>query len=150
VVHAGYAKRRHDLLAAGVRLFEVLRSASAVGSKPSSGMSSSSSLHAKTFALDGRRIFVGSFNFDPRSARLNTEMGLVIDSPPMARHLAGVFDDRIPLLAYEVLLAPQGRGLQWLERSPTGETRHATEPETTLWRRLGVDLISLLPIEWML
>ncbi len=150
VVHAGYAKRRHDLLAAGVRLFEVRRSAAAAGIKSSSGMSSSSSLHAKTFALDGRRIFVGSFNFDPRSARLNTEMGLVIDSPPMARQLAGAFDDRIPLLAYEVLLAPEGRGLQWLERTPTGETRHATEPETTLWRRLGVNLISLLPIEWML
>jgi putative cardiolipin synthase len=150
VVHAGYAKRRHDLLAAGVRLFEVRRSAAAADIKSSSGMSSSSSLHAKTFALDGRRIFVGSFNFDPRSARLNTEMGLVIDSPLLARHLAGAFDDRIPLLAYEVLLAPQGRGLQWLERTPTGETRHATEPETTLWRRLGVNLISLLPIEWML
>jgi cardiolipin synthase C len=152
VVHAGYAKRRHDLLAAGVRLFEVRRSAAAAaaGIKSSSGMTSSSSLHAKIFALDGRRIFVGSFNFDPRSARLNTEMGLVIDSPLLARHLAGTFDDRIPLLAYEVRLAPQGGGLQWLERTPNGETRHATEPETTLWRRLGVDLISLLPIEWML
>jgi putative cardiolipin synthase len=154
VVHAGYAKRRRDLLAAGVRLFEVRRSAvaavAAAGIKSSLGTSSSTSLHAKTFALDGRRIFVGSFNFDPRSALLNTEMGLVIDSPLLARHLAGAFDDKIPLLAYEVLLAPGGQGLQWLERTPTGETRHTTEPETTLWRRLGVNLISLLPIEWML
>jgi putative cardiolipin synthase len=152
LVHAGYAKRRHDLLAAGVRLFEVRRGAAAAvaGIKLFSGTSSSSSLHAKTFALDGRRIFVGSFNFDPRSALLNTEIGLVIDSPQLARHLASAFDDKIPLLAYEVLLAPEGQGLQWLERTPTGETRHATEPETTLWRRLSVDLISLLPIEWML
>ena len=45
-------------------------------------------LHAKTFAVDGARIFVGSFNFDPRSAQLNTEMGFVIDSPALAVQIA--------------------------------------------------------------
>ena len=78
-VHAGYAKRRKPLLAAGIRLFELKRLGG--GSARGSGFmgSSSSSLHAKTFAVDGARAFVGSFNFDPRSARLNTEMGFADD-----------------------------------------------------------------------
>jgi putative cardiolipin synthase len=45
---------------------------------------SDASLHVKTFAIDRSRIFVGSFNFDPRSAGLNTEMGVVVESPRLA------------------------------------------------------------------
>ena len=92
------------------------------------GSSSSSGLHAKTFAVDGERIFVGSFNFDPRSALLNTEMGLVIDSPVLAQRLAEGFDTDVPWIAYEVRLAPDGRSLQWVERSAAGEKVYDTEP----------------------
>src|SRR5690606_36067072 len=85
-VHAGYAKYRKTLLQAGIRLFEMKRD----GPAPAHGVlgmtgSSASSLHAKTFAVDGARVFVGSFNFDPRSANLNTEMGFLIDSPVLAQ-----------------------------------------------------------------
>jgi putative cardiolipin synthase len=107
-------------------------------------------LHAKTFAVDGSRVFVGSFNFDPRSVRLNTEMGLVINSPSLAGSLAAAFDSTIPQVAYEVRLASDGDGLEWIERSPAGEKRHTTEPGATAWRRLGVGAMSLLPIEWLL
>ncbi len=84
-VHAGYSKRRKELLRAGVQLYELKRATAPDGEIPrqASG-NSSASLHAKTFQLDGKRIFVGSFNFDPRSAVLNTEMGMVIDSPELA------------------------------------------------------------------
>ena len=58
--------------------------------------SASAGLHAKTFAVDRSRIFVGSFNFDQRSALLNTEMGLVIDSPTLAQRLAETFDTLVP------------------------------------------------------
>src|SRR5690606_40679097 len=77
-VHAGYAKRRRDLLAGGVRLIETRRLSPHQQRHESGGPfgSSGSSLHGKTFAVDGQRIFVGSFNFDPRSANLNTELGL--------------------------------------------------------------------------
>ncbi|PJI52351.1 hypothetical protein CTI14_43725, partial [Methylobacterium radiotolerans] len=76
--------------------------------------SSGSSLHAKTFAVDGERVFVGSFNFDPRSARLNTELGFVIDSPALARGIENAFDKELPRTAYRVRLDDMGK-LYWLE-----------------------------------
>lgn len=46
---------------------------------------SGASLHAKTFSIDGKTVFIGSFNFDPRSTLLNTEMGFVIESETLAQ-----------------------------------------------------------------
>jgi cardiolipin synthase C len=151
-VHAGYAKRREALLRAGVRLYELKPTAGQGLPASGSGIGSSSpsGLHAKTFAVDGERIFVGSFNFDPRSALLNTEMGLVIDSPVLARGLADGFDTQVPLVAYEVRLAPDGQSLQWVERSAAGEKVFDTEPHTSAMQRLGIGLMSVLPIEWLL
>ena len=151
-VHAGYAKRRKDLLAAGVRLYELKRSALDAtpreGSKPPG--SSSASLHAKTFALDGRRVFVGSFNFDLRSALLNTELGLLIDSPALAARLAATFDADIPKVAYEVRLATDGESLEWVEQTPSGEKRYNSEPGSGVLLHAWIGLLSILPIEWLL
>ena len=150
-VHAGYAKRRHDLLRAGVRLYELKPTATEElpSDKTGVGSSSSSGLHAKTFAVDRSRIFVGSFNFDMRSALLNTEMGLVIDSPTLAQAMAEGFDTGVPLAAYEVVLTPDG-SLQWIERTAGGEKRYDTEPGTSFLKRLGVGTLSILPIDWLL
>jgi putative cardiolipin synthase len=149
-VHAGYAKRRKDLLRAGIELFELKPTAGASdGDRSGLGSSSSAGLHAKTFAVDQSRVFVGSFNFDPRSAKLNTEMGLVIDSAKLARELAAEFDARIPGAAFQVRLAADGR-LQWIERTQGGEKVYDTEPGAGLAKRLGVGVLSVLPIEWML
>jgi putative cardiolipin synthase len=151
-VHSGYAKRRADLLRAGVRLYELKPTAARESREVAVafGSGSSSALHAKTFAVDGARIFVGSFNFDQRSARLNTEMGLVIGSLALAQRLGRTFDDEVPRIAYEVRLAPEGGGLQWIERTAGGEIRHDTEPGTSWWLRTKVEFLSILPIEWML
>lgn len=153
-VHAGYARRRRALLDAGVTLYELrsnsgfpnTRSVTAMGS---SGSSSGSSLHAKTFAVDRARFFVGSFNFDPRSAELNTEMGFVIDSPTLARQMATLFDARIPANAYEVRADRNGE-LYWIERVAGKTIRHDHEPGTTFWQRTVVGFMSHLPIEWLL
>ena len=152
VVFAGYAKRREDLLRAGIQLYEMKTTAAPEEreKKVKFGSSSSAALHAKTFAVDRRRVFVGSFNFDPRSARLNTEMGLVIDSPALAQQLAERFDTAAPLAAYEVRLGPDGRSLEWIERTAAGETRYDTEPGTTWFQRRSVDVLSILPVDWML
>jgi putative cardiolipin synthase len=150
-VHAGYAKRRRALLEAGVRLYETKRSQ--VQPWPSArrlgGSSSASSLHAKTFALDGERSFVGSFNFDPRSARLNTELGFVIDCPALAQAIEHAFASGVATRAYEVRLGPSG-ALQWVEQRDGETIVHDEEPGTGWWQRLGVKLLSLLPIEWLL
>jgi putative cardiolipin synthase len=151
-VHAGYAKHREELLRAGVQLFELKPTAAhdVPSEKSGIGSSSSAGLHAKTFAVDGRRVFVGSFNFDPRSAQLNTEMGLVIDSPKLAHGMAEAFDTSAPMVAYEVRLAPDGNGLEWIERTTSGVERYTTEPSTGWLKRFGVQVMSLLPIEWLL
>jgi phosphatidylserine/phosphatidylglycerophosphate/cardiolipin synthase-like enzyme len=151
-VHSGYARRRPALLRAGVWLYELKPSAlqDAPEARGSYGGSSSASLHAKTFALDHRRVFVGSFNFDPRSALLNTEMGLLIESPALAERLANGFDTAVPNVAYEVRLGPDGRALEWIEQTQSGSTRYVTEPASGILRRTMVRLLSTLPIEWML
>lgn len=145
-VHAGYAKWRKSLLHGGVTLYEMRN----IANQDEKGrISSASSLHAKTFAIDGERVFIGSFNFDPRSARLNTEMGFIIESPQLARHMEQRFVTNIPQAAYEVLLDENDR-LYWLERHGQQVLRHNTEPGTTLLQRTTVFLLSVLPIEWLL
>ncbi len=151
-VHAGYAKWRKPLLEAGVLLYESRRSWEQGDAREQPGRfgSSASSLHAKTISVDDRRIFVGSFNFDPRSVELNTEMGLVIDSPVLARQLGQAMRTTIPQRAYQVLLAPDG-SLYWIARNANGSTtRYDTEPGTSVWKRMGVAILSVLPIDWLL
>ena len=150
-VHAGYAKRRRDMLAAGITLLETQRQPGDPGRNESAGPfgSSGSSLHAKTFAVDGRKVFIGSFNFDPRSARLNTELGFVIDSPTLAGAINDAFDQQIPKEAYRVQLDERGR-LYWTEQRGEEEILYTREPGTSLLKRMGVKVLSWLPIEWLL
>jgi putative cardiolipin synthase len=157
-VHAGYAKWRAPLLKSGVVLYE-LRAApgtpsrkSIIGTGSGSGSgsgSSGSSLHAKTFEVDGEKIFVGSYNVDPRSRELNTEMGLVVDSPTMARQLSDSFAKNMTERAYQVKLAPDG-SLYWIGTQKGVVTRYDTEPGTTLLQRIGIKVLSWLPIDWLL
>jgi putative cardiolipin synthase len=153
VVHAGYMKRRHDLLRAGVELYE-MKPGAADGSlrvRGRVGPAKVSGLHAKTYAVDGKRAFVGSFNFDQRSARLNTEMGLVIDSPAFAREVGQIFEDSPQEFAYRVRIAPDGENLQWLDHQASGKVVvHAVDPETTVWKRMQVGFLAGLPIDWLL
>jgi len=151
VVHAGYIKTRKALLEAGVRLFEMKRTAADAPSLRDLRLtgSSATSLHAKTFSVDRERLFIGSFNFDPRSARLNTEMGFIIDSPTIAAMRAANFAREMPQRAYEAKLDAVGK-LIWVETTPTGTLIHTTEPGTGPPLRALVWLLSLLPIEGLL
>jgi putative cardiolipin synthase len=107
-------------------------------------------LHAKTSEVDGERIFVGSFNFDQRSALLNTEMGMVIESPALARRLAGALDTELPRQAYELRIAADGRCPEWIEHTPSGEVRYDVDPGTGAAKRGWIQFLELLPIEWLL
>ncbi len=160
-VHAGYARHRATLLEAGVRLWELKaapggrsRLRLGIGSGPSGGgrpvvVASGSSLHAKTFAVDGKRLFVGSFNFDPRSVALNTELGFLVESPAMAQGLHDAMEGGVAARAYRVRLDSNGR-LQWVERTEAGERVHLKEPGTRWHQRALVGLLALLPFEWLL
>ena len=150
-VHAGYAKRREALLEAGVKLYEMKRLARETKQPqaPGSAASSGSSLHAKTFAVDSTRVFVGSFNFDPRSRNLNTELGFVIESPQLSRTIESAFFSSIPANAYEVRLSENGE-LYWIDRRGDQVVHHHDEPGTSFWLRAAVWFLSLLPIDWLL
>lgn len=154
-VHAGYSKYRRELLRGGARLYELKPKAESQRARDDTerrglGDSAATGLHAKTFSVDRSRVFVGSFNLDPRSRSLNTEMGVVIESPTLANMLSGAFDRGITRDAYEVRLAADGRSLEWIDRQGDQEMRYTTEPETGVMRRLWIDFLSILPIEWLL
>lgn len=153
LVHSGYAKYREALLKSGVELFELRRfRADNDDERHSSGGivgSSAASLHAKTFAVDGETLFVGSFNFDPRSANLNTELGFLIRSPELASALESAFSEQVRLAAYEVVLDEEGE-LRWLEFNGAETVEHHHEPNIGAFKRALVYLFSLLPVEPLL
>jgi len=141
IVHAGYKRHRGPLLAGGVQLFE-LKPGAAVTGKELFG-SSGASLHTKAFVVDGERGFVGSFNFDPRSAQLNTEMGVLFEHAPLAQELHTMFiQAAAPDAAWALDLTPEG-ALSWVGES---ETWHH-DPETSWAMRALVWLMGWLPIE---
>ena len=153
VVHAGYAKYRRALLEAGVRLYEL---------KPGAGQPQASevqvqplglsgaSLHTKAFAIDRDRIFIGSFNFDPRSAPLNSETGFPIASATMAARMSEALRTRMATETLQPELTPEGR-MVWKETLPDGTIRiHETEPGTTAWQRAVIRVLGWFPIQWLL
>lgn len=152
VVHAGYARWRKKLLRHGIALYELKPQDNPQTAPHDRGITgnSGSSLHAKTFTVDNRKVFIGSFNFDPRSAMLNTEMGLVIESEALAqqthqRFIAGMRDR-----AWTLRLDKWGR-VNWVEfANEQGEVVHKHEPQCTLLQRLLVRLVWRLPVEWLL
>ena len=143
-VHGGYMTYRRPLLQAGVQLYEL----KAHGKASSSGLfgSSGASLHTKAFVLDDRHGFVGSFNLDPRSAYLNTEMGVIFDDPVLAAQLT---DEYLRLASPEqswwLALDPDDQ-VRWLERQPP-PTWTTTEPDSSLRLRTFARVISWLPLE---
>ncbi len=151
-VHAGYAKYREALVSAGVELWELRSEQGERRTVNELGLLevSKAALHAKSFAVDRRLAFVGSLNFDPRSRRINTEMGLLIRSPVVAALISGWLDRNLSGIAYRVEAAEDG-GLLWQATGPDGAvTWYEDEPNTTLPLRLLVALVGVLPIQWLL
>jgi putative cardiolipin synthase len=117
VVYGGYAKSRPDLLRGGVQLWE-LKPLEGEAARRSLFGSSGASLHTKALATDSSRVFVGSYNLDPRSTSLNCEQGVFVAEPAIARQLEAIFTaeagaDR----AWSVTLV--GGRLQWSDGRET-------------------------------
>ena len=157
LVHAFYAKYRKDLLKNGVELYEFLPAVSEqnlyANSKEISKKAkvslkglSRSSLHAKLMAVDHKQVFIGSFNFDPRSANLNTEIGVIINSPPLANAVHQTMDENLSKHAYKLVLDAQQK-INWLKETPQGTVILRKEPKMKWWQKAGVKIISWLPIE---
>jgi putative cardiolipin synthase len=154
-VHAGYSKYRKYLLRAGVELYEVDKTLSKKQRKDKKGAegSSKASLHAKSFAIDQERIFIGSLNLDPRSVVENTEIGVMIESSKIASEMSDWFDQKIDQVAFRLTLEEDRNGneiLVWYRSIDGVDYRYTTEPNTGFWRRFGVGFVKLLPIESLL
>ena len=144
-VHSGYERYRSSLLAGGVSLFEIRRN----GPVATHGLfgSSGASLHTKAFVIDGARGFVGSFNLDPRSANLNTEMGVLFDDPGLARDLRQEYLRlAAPALSYQLRRSADG-STQWLDRATQPPQVLGHEPDAGWWLRAITRVMSWLPIE---
>ncbi len=151
--HAGYSRYREDLLRRGVELYEFRPGAEA----PRAGWSplaatSRASLHSKAFVLDGDRVFIGSFNLNPRSVALNTEIGVIIESAELAQRVREFMDSGVsPDNAWQLHLGTStGRSeeLVWTTVDASGQpVVHLTDPETSRGRRFTAWLIAKLPIE---
>ena len=156
-VHSKYKLYRKPLLQAGIELYEIKPTATnergrragggLLGSSGGSG-SSGASLHAKTFAFDRRIGFVGSYNLDPRSSKLNTEMGVLFDCPELTRRMPETLERSLDRNTYHVELA--GNRLEWVTREGNTQVRYDSEPETSLWKRIKVSILSWLPTEGLL
>jgi len=120
------------------------------GSSLQFGSEPRGALHAKTFVLDRQTVFVGSFNFDPRSMKLDTQNGIVIRSPELANQAAYLFDEGVsPARTYRVTLLGDD-DLVWITEDNGREMRYYREPLSRFWPRLSLKSLSWLTPELLL
>ena len=151
-VHSGYSQWRPRLLRSGVKIYE-LKSTAAEEKRDNklwrARSQSSTSLHAKTFAVDDYQVFIGSYNVDPRSANINTEMGVIINDDELARQLHGALSDDLLNQAYEVKLLDNG-SLEWHTMEDGKEVVYESEPRVDMGDHIWLTIMSWLPIDWLL
>ena len=144
-VHGGYAPSRKPLLKAGVKIYEVRADANVSGSEIVSAEDSKATLHTKAFIVDRREIFIGSFNFDPRSANINTELGVIIQSPELAVQARNLLLAALDENTFEVFLNEKGK-LRWRGHENGEEVILKKEPHTTWSQRFAAGFFRIIPM----
>ena len=134
------------MLDLGVQLYEVAPSQVSRAKDLGSFGQSIGRFHAKAAAIDGETLFIGSLNFDPRSEKHNTELGLLIRSPSSPRNCMKLADLVIAQAAYRVRLSKDKADLEWVLPNPDGgpETVLTSEPDTGVLERLWLWMIGPL------
>ena len=150
LVHTGYARYRLRLLKTGADLYELSPERTTSGKRFGMFGKSLGRLHSKTAAIDREKIFIGSMNLDPRSATQNTEMGVVVESPQLAREMLRVINISKLQNSYRLRLAPGADGLEWLTTDGEKEVILTTEPESGFFQRLYNRLIAPFVPEMLL
>lgn len=147
-VHTGYRRYREDVIRGGVEMYEYKPIG---GQRPKQRLAGASapptaSLHSKAYVIDGYHVVLGSYNLDPRSTELNTELALIIHSPVIAAQVTKLFNDATsPKQSYHVQLVDDE--LIWVTQENGQEKIYKTEPNAGIWRRVEAGFMSLLPIE---
>jgi cardiolipin synthase C len=149
-VQSKYQFYRKPLIEAGVELYEVKPTAGAQLKRRFRQPAGSSlgGLHAKTFAFDRRIGFIGSYNLDPRSSKLNTEMGVLFDCPALAKRLPEQTERELAQNAYHLQL--EGRRVVWVTQEGGEEVRFYSDPNPGTMKSVKSRVLSWLPIEWLL
>lgn len=146
--HGAYSERRRPLVEGGVRLFELKPRPGQAPSEAREASGGDVSLHAKSFVVDRRYVFVGSLNMDQRSKLLNTEMGVIVDNAALAAAVADYFASATsPANAYEVVIESPGSPLRWATDDNGQRVLLEHEPEAGLRRRAKALLAKLLPVD---
>jgi putative cardiolipin synthase len=155
--HSGYEHYRRALLEGGVQLYELRPTAGTAQPVTARGTSSGVSLHAKTLVVDRKQVFIGSLNMDQRSKLLNTEMGVIVDSAPLAQAVREFFDTAVqPANSFHVVLQePPGsksadEKMYWLWTADGRAMSDENDPDVSKARRMEVFFMKLLPIEGLL
>jgi putative cardiolipin synthase len=141
IVHNGYARYRVALLRMGVELSEVRPKLGQKRVRFHPFKSSNASLHAKAFVIDQKTVFIGSLNMDERSARFNSELGLVMRSPEIARQVTSLLDDISAEGSYKLSLDSRGR-IVWSSGEGEDEKIWHRDPQTTRWQRFALKLLA--------
>ena len=145
--HAGYARTRKQLLDAGAELYELRPDTNLPRRWSVLAGQSSASLHVKSVLFDRESVFIGSFNLDPRSTALNTEIGVMIDSPEIAESVGEFFDESIsPQSAFRVTL-DEDHDLLWTAEDDGKPVTFHEDPRTSTWYRFVAGVVGLLPIQ---
>ena len=142
LVHTGYSRYRPAMLASGVDLYELSPTRTQRTSRLGFLGSSTGRLHAKTAVIDRSLVFIGSMNLDPRSATKNTELGMIVESPELAKEVLRVIHISKLQSAYRVRLASDQRSLEWLTMDDEKEVILTIEPDSTFFLRLQNFLLS--------
>lgn len=143
IVHSGYAPYRMPLLKEGVKLYELMPFNH---TKKKLFGASGASLHTKVFIKDDLTCFIGSFNFDPRSIRLNTEMGILFNQQEIAKVLSELFVLKVKENnSYQLFV--ENNQLRWKDGSEEPPIIWKHEPEVGIIKRAITRIASWLPIE---
>lgn len=158
VVHAFYSKYRQELLANDVQLYEFLyspdqqvlnKNIEEIARKIKVNIKglSHASLHAKLMAIDNKQVFIGSPNFDPRSDKVNSEIGVLLNSPELAKGIHQAMNKNLSHYAYQLLL-DANQNINWEVHKSNEETRtFKHEPRMAWYQRAALKVLSWLPIE---
>jgi cardiolipin synthase C len=155
---AGYSHYRKALVKGGVELYEIKSSQPKPSIKRMFRPSSQNGLHAKIYMVDRHDLIVGSFNFDPRSIRLNTEQVIIIHSPELCTKIAVIFHEMIsPLYSYHVVLTSstpamdgatiEQDSLAWMTEENGEVVYYDFNPHAGFWRDITDNFLSLIPFD---
>ena len=154
-VHTAYMRHRKQLLRCGVQLYELNEQVKKKQGERFTWLPglSKSSLHAKTMSIDGKGMFVGSFNFDQRSLNINNEIGILFYEPKLAGNASKNFDEHVEQVAFRVELVSDEKGnesLRWTGTEDGNKVVFDSEPYAGFGEKLVANLMRFLPIDSML